>query len=62
MPKAARNKYYAVKIGREGLKIYDTWAEVSSAKSNGRSSSISISVQRKRELRFHRDLQMRPVE
>ncbi|OAX43617.1 hypothetical protein K503DRAFT_680682 [Rhizopogon vinicolor AM-OR11-026] len=28
MPKAARNKYYAVRIGREGPKIYDTWAEV----------------------------------
>ncbi|OJA18310.1 hypothetical protein AZE42_09348 [Rhizopogon vesiculosus] len=27
MPKAARNKYYAVRIGREGPKIYDTWAE-----------------------------------
>ena len=28
MPKAAKQKYYAVKIGREGPKIYTTWQEV----------------------------------
>lgn len=29
MPKASKNKYYAVKLGREGPKIYNTWDEVS---------------------------------
>ncbi|KAJ3556482.1 hypothetical protein NM688_g2009 [Phlebia brevispora] len=29
MPKAAKTKYYAVKIGKEGPKIYDSWDEVS---------------------------------
>ncbi|TFY61108.1 hypothetical protein EVG20_g7185 [Dentipellis fragilis] len=29
MPKAPRKKYYAVKIGREGPRIYETWDEVS---------------------------------
>ncbi|KAI9572608.1 hypothetical protein HD554DRAFT_2014267 [Boletus coccyginus] len=28
MPKAPRKKYYAVRVGREGPKIYDTWEEV----------------------------------
>ena len=28
MPKAPRKKYYAVRVGREGQKIYDTWEEV----------------------------------
>ncbi|KAF8845462.1 hypothetical protein BDN67DRAFT_460121 [Paxillus ammoniavirescens] len=27
MPKTARKKYYAVRVGREGPTIYDTWAE-----------------------------------
>jgi ATP-dependent DNA helicase PIF1 len=27
MPKASKNKYYAVKLGREGPKIYNTWDE-----------------------------------
>ncbi|KAA1468462.1 hypothetical protein DENSPDRAFT_466766 [Dentipellis sp. KUC8613] len=27
MPKAPRKKYYAVKIGREGPRIYETWDE-----------------------------------
>ena len=29
MPKAGRKKYYAVRRGREGPKIYETWDEVS---------------------------------
>ena len=29
MPKAPRKKYYAVRVGRQGSKIYDTWEEVS---------------------------------
>ncbi|KIJ07606.1 hypothetical protein PAXINDRAFT_158369 [Paxillus involutus ATCC 200175] len=29
MPKTARKKYYAVRVGREGPTIYDTWGEVS---------------------------------
>lgn len=28
MPKAAK-KYYAVRVGRKGPRIYDSWAEVS---------------------------------
>lgn len=28
MPKAAKKKYYAVRRGREGPKIYETWDEV----------------------------------
>lgn len=31
MPKAAKTKYYAVKLGREGPQIYNTWDEVSIA-------------------------------
>jgi hypothetical protein len=29
MPKASKKKYYAVRSGREGPKIYDSWEEVS---------------------------------
>ena len=28
MPKSQGKKYYAVKVGRGGPKIYDTWDEV----------------------------------
>lgn len=34
MPKASKNKYYAVKLGREGPKIYNTWDEVSPSRSD----------------------------
>ncbi|KAL4069351.1 hypothetical protein J3A83DRAFT_3524499 [Scleroderma citrinum] len=27
MPKSARRKYYAVRVGREGPKVYETWPE-----------------------------------
>lgn len=30
MPKAPRKKYYAVRVGRQGPNIYETWDEVSS--------------------------------
>ncbi|KAF8557357.1 hypothetical protein OG21DRAFT_305996 [Imleria badia] len=29
MPKAPRKKYYAVRVGREGPQIYNTWEECS---------------------------------
>lgn len=57
MPRATRRKYYAVRTGREGPKIYDTWAEVSLLfRGSAEDHSACISVQRKREPRFHRDL------
>jgi hypothetical protein len=39
MPKSSKNKYYAVKLGREGPKIYNTWDEVSAYNSDVRSNA-----------------------